>query len=282
MLHHTKINFFISTTCESKVLSYQINLISIFHLPFIRLFTSVFHYSYTPTLHPKIQIPMGPSCHVMSSTILHIIVSRLSHASMSDGSAAANVSGPRISLSLSRSDSAVASSGMLLTADWISSSTYRATHKKQNVKKNESRFYKMICIAFFCRNLRRMSRVKNDPKTQKNCCSFLVNNGANLYLQRNLNLTIFTKYAIDDSLTDRYLDVGEWACVSQWPGELCRRELMLLVGPPKLDRSKDRGQTRFDPNPNCRLSMGLTTLSCQNNFVTETAKTAIDEWWLVT
>ena len=47
---------------------------------------------------------------------------------------------------------------------------------------------------------------------------------------------------------------------------------MLLVGPPKPDRSKDRGQTRFDPNPNCRLSMGLTTLSCKNNFVTETAK----------
>ena len=46
---------------------------------------------------------------------------------------------------------------------------------------------------------------------------------------------------------------------------------MLLVGPPKPDRSKDRGQTRFDPNPNCRLSMGLTTLSCKNNFVTETA-----------
>ena len=46
---------------------------------------------------------------------------------------------------------------------------------------------------------------------------------------------------------------------------------MLLVGPPKPDRSKDRGQTRFDPNPNWRLSMGLTTLSCKNNFVTETA-----------
>ena len=38
---------------------------------------------------------------------------------------------------------------------------------------------------------------------------------------------------------------------------------MLLVGPPKPDRSKDRGQTRFDPNPNCRLSIGLTTLSCK-------------------
>ena len=47
---------------------------------------------------------------------------------------------------------------------------------------------------------------------------------------------------------------------------------MLLVGPPKPDRSKDRGQTRFDPNPNCWLSMGLTTLSCKNNFVTETKK----------
>ena len=45
---------------------------------------------------------------------------------------------------------------------------------------------------------------------------------------------------------------------------------MLLVGPPKPDRSKDRGQTRFDPNPNFRLSIGLTTLSCKKN-VTETA-----------
>ena len=54
-------------------------------------------------------------------------------------------------------------------------------------------------------------------------------------------------------LKDRYLDVGE----------LCRRELMLLVGAPKPDRPKDRDQTRFDPNPNCRLSMGLTTLSCK-------------------
>ena len=48
---------------------------------------------------------------------------------------------------------------------------------------------------------------------------------------------------------------------------------MLLVGPPKPDSLKDRGQTRFNPNPpNSRLSMGLTTLSCKNNFVTETAK----------
>ena len=53
-------------------------------------------------------------------------------------------------------------------------------------------------------------------------------------------------------------------------------QLMLLVGPPKPDRSKDRGQTRFDPNPpNCRLSMGLTTLSYKkNNIVTETARKA--------
>ena len=42
---------------------------------------------------------------------------------------------------------------------------------------------------------------------------------------------------------------------------------MLLVGPPKPDRSKDRGQTRFDPNPNCRLSMGPTTLSCLKKIV---------------
>ena len=50
---------------------------------------------------------------------------------------------------------------------------------------------------------------------------------------------------------------------------------MLLVEPPKPDRSKDRGQTRFNPNPNCRLSMGLATLSCKkNNFVTERATDA--------
>ena len=50
---------------------------------------------------------------------------------------------------------------------------------------------------------------------------------------------------------------------------------MLLVEPPKPDRLKDRGQTRFDSNPNCRLSMGLATLSCKkNNFVTETATDA--------
>ena len=47
---------------------------------------------------------------------------------------------------------------------------------------------------------------------------------------------------------------------------------MLLVGPPKPDRSKDRGHTRYDPNPpNCRLSMRLTTLPWKNNNVTETA-----------
>ena len=47
---------------------------------------------------------------------------------------------------------------------------------------------------------------------------------------------------------------------------------MSLVGPPKPDRSKNRGQTRFDPHPpNCRFSMGLTTLSWKKKiFVTET------------
>ena len=49
---------------------------------------------------------------------------------------------------------------------------------------------------------------------------------------------------------------------------------MLLVGPPKPDRSKDRGQTRFDPNPNCRLSMGLTTLSCKKNCYRNSNKKA--------
>ena len=31
------------------------------------------------------------------------------------------------------------------------------------------------------------------------------------------------------------------------PIELCRQELRLLVGPPKLDRSKGRGPTKRDP-----------------------------------
>ena len=63
--------------------------------------------------------------------------------------------------------------------------------------------------------------------------------------------------------------------MSQRLGELCRPELMLLVGPPKPDRSKDRGQTRFDPNPpNFRLRMGLTTLSLKK-YVTETVTAAL-------
>lgn len=51
---------------------------------------------------------------------------------------------------------------------------------------------------------------------------------------------------------------------------------MLLVGSPKPDRLKGRGQTKIDPNPH-RLSIGLTTLSCKKNIVTETAtkKTSI-------
>ena len=47
------------------------------------------------------------------------------------------------------------------------------------------------------------------------------------------------------------------------PLELCRRELRLLVGPPKPDRSKGRGPTRRDP-PVFQvrgLGTGLTTLS---------------------
>ena len=48
---------------------------------------------------------------------------------------------------------------------------------------------------------------------------------------------------------------------------------MLLVGPPKPDRSKGRGQTRCDPNPpTCRFSIGLITLYLRKkNPVTETA-----------
>ena len=44
---------------------------------------------------------------------------------------------------------------------------------------------------------------------------------------------------------------------------------MLLVEPPKPERSKDRGQTRFGSNPNFRLSMGLTTLSCKKIILSQ-------------
>ena len=74
-------------------------------------------------------------------------------------------------------------------------------------------------------------------------------------------------------LTDRYLDkVSELACLDN-PESYAGESLVLLVGPPKPDRSKDRGQTRYDPPPppTCRFSIGLTTLSCKNDIVTETA-----------
>ena len=74
-------------------------------------------------------------------------------------------------------------------------------------------------------------------------------------------------------LTDRYLDeVSELACLDN-PESYAGESLVLLVGPPKPDRSKDRGQTRYDPPPppTCRFSIGLTTLSCKNAIVTETA-----------
>ena len=58
---------------------------------------------------------------------------------------------------------------------------------------------------------------------------------------------------------------GRWAWVPRRPLELCRRELRLLVGPPKLNRSKDRGATKHDP-PVLQvreLGKGLTSLSCK-------------------
>ncbi|GFR69143.1 hypothetical protein ElyMa_002042100 [Elysia marginata] len=46
---------------------------------------------------------------------------------------------------------------------------------------------------------------------------------------------------------DRYLDVvSELACLNN-PESYAGRSFMLLVGPPKPDRSKDRGQTRHGP-----------------------------------
>ena len=78
-------------------------------------------------------------------------------------------------------------------------------------------------------------------------------------------------------LTDRYLDeVSELACLDN-PESYAGESLVLLVGPPKPDRSKDRGQTRYDPPPppTCRFSIGLTTLSCKNAIVTETATAAL-------
>ena len=56
---------------------------------------------------------------------------------------------------------------------------------------------------------------------------------------------------------------GRWAWVPRRPLELCRWELRLLVGPPKLNRSKDRGATKHDP-PVLQvreLGKGLTSLS---------------------
>ena len=60
--------------------------------------------------------------------------------------------------------------------------------------------------------------------------------------------------------------VSGLACLND-PESYAGGSLMLLVGPPKPDRSKDRGQARFDTNPNCRLSMGLTTLSCKKKII---------------
>ena len=64
--------------------------------------------------------------------------------------------------------------------------------------------------------------------------------------------------------------MSELACLDN-PESYAGESLVLSVGPPKPDRSKDRGQTRYDPPPTCRFSIGLTTLSCKNAIVTETA-----------
>ena len=47
---------------------------------------------------------------------------------------------------------------------------------------------------------------------------------------------------------------------------------MLLVGPSKPERVKDRDQTRFDPKLHIRrLSLELTTPTCKKASVTEAA-----------
>ena len=59
---------------------------------------------------------------------------------------------------------------------------------------------------------------------------------------------------------------GRRARVPRKPLELCPQELRLLVGPPKLDRSKGRGPTKRDPLVlQVRgLSIELTTLSVKH------------------
>ncbi|GFR99453.1 craniofacial development protein 2-like [Elysia marginata] len=69
---------------------------------------------------------------------------------------------------------------------------------------------------------------------------------------------------------DRYLDVvSELACLND-PESYAGGSFMLLVGPPKPDRSKDRVQTRDCPPHLPTCSIGLTTPSCKK-IVTETA-----------
>ena len=73
-------------------------------------------------------------------------------------------------------------------------------------------------------------------------------------------------------LTDRYLDeVSELACLDN-PESYAGESLVLSVGPPKPDRSKDRGQTRYDPPPTCRFSIGPTTLSCKKCYCYRNSK----------
>jgi hypothetical protein len=57
---------------------------------------------------------------------------------------------------------------------------------------------------------------------------------------------------------------GEEVCVLQWLGELCWRELKLLVAPPIPDRSKVRSQTKCTPLPS-KLGVGRGA----NNLIPE-------------
>ena len=90
----------------------------------------------------------------------------------------------------------------------------------------------------------------------------------------NITLPVEDYWTVFDVMATISLPIEDfWTIVfvyESYAGE----SLVLLVGPPKPDRSKDRGQTRYDPPPppTCRFSIGLTTLSCKNDIVTETAE----------
>ena len=83
-----------------------------------------------------------------------------------------------------------------------------------------------------------------------------------IYIRNKNNLPSVKLTAPDGSPPCR----GRRARVPRKPLELCRQELRLLVGPPKLDRSKGRGPTMRDPLVLQVRGLGieLTTLSVKH------------------